>query len=239
MASRSPAPVLVAGSGRPLQQGDLFVTSGVARVVPASAPSENPSIAATGPSGTAPFETHRSALDEPLPPSGMPALDVVGGRVLVMVVSHDCQLDKELHHAARRLQKEGLSEVAAYAQAESDDTLDRNVTVSPVVELTELPLAGDPNFDTNVRAGRVVGYLPVPARAGLLPAEAVVDLGYRTTADRATLTQRLASLTDPARLQLRYALARMDSLRTPDLGAELEAAVGQRITSVDPPNSRR
>ena len=54
-----------------------------------------------------------------------------------------------------------------------------------------------------------------------------------------TLDQRLVSLTDPARIQLRYALARMDSLRTPDIGHELDLAIGQRITTVLYPNAKR
>ncbi len=40
-------------------------------------------------------------------------------------------------------------------------------------------------------------------------------------------------------LLLRYALARMDSLRTPDLGAELEAVVGKRIVSIERPTAKR
>ena len=67
----------------------------------------------------------------------------------------------------------------------------------------------------------------------------MVDHGHRTTVDRLTLTRRLASITDPARLQLRYALARMDSLRTPDLTAELEAALGKRVSRISRPTGKR
>jgi hypothetical protein len=224
------APVLVSNSGRPLQQGDVFVTSGMVR------------IAAGGdafvPPTWAEFETRRLAL-EPQKAS-LPALDAAGGRALVTVVSHDCQLDKELHHAARALMKADpdLSEDAAYDRAEDDDTLDRHVVVSPLIELAALPLAADPNTAGLLRAGRIVGYLPVPAQDPILPRDAVVDLSYRATVERNTLTDRLAALSDDARLALRYALARMDSLGTPDIGAELEAAIGLRIMQVIRPDAK-
>ena len=95
-----------------------------------------------------------------------------------------------------------------------------------MVGLHDLPLAVDPGTRGLLPAGRIVGYLPIPDSPELALPETVADLGHRTTVDRLTLTQRLTSLTDGARLRLRYALARMDSLRIPDVGAELEAALG-------------
>lgn len=158
-----------------------------------------------------------------------------------MVVSHDCHLDKELHLAARALRAVAatLTEADAYSRAEADGTLDRHVIVSPLIHLDDLPLTRDPNTRGLLRAGRIIGYLPVPASAGLALPETVADLSHRSTVDRLTLSRRLTSLTDAARLQLRYALARMDSLRTPDIGAELEAALDRRITGVDRPSARR
>lgn len=170
--------------------------------------------------------------------SRVPAQEVVAGTGLVMVVSHDCHLDKELHLAARALQRAEPERGAdwAYAAAETDDRLDRHVVVSPVVSPDAVPV-GDKRL---LLGGRVVGYLPVPASAEHgLTSPAVVDLGHRSTVDRLTLTWRLASITDPARLQLRYALARMDALRTPDLTSELEAAVGKRVASIDRPTGKR
>ena len=90
-----------------------------------------------------------------------------------------------------------------------------------------------------MRKGRLLGYYALEDNADLGLVNVVVDLGMRATVDRLTLDQRLVSLTDPARIQLRYALARMDSLRTPDIGHELDLALGQRITEVVRPDSVR
>ena len=95
-------------------------------------------------------------------------------------------------------------------------------------------MAGVPVDQGLLRAGRIVGYLPVPALvvngATLIP-EAVVDLNYRATLDRLAYTQRVTAVSEVARGQLRHALARLDVLRTPALEASLSAAVGQELRS--------
>lgn len=157
---------------------------------------------------------------------------------LVMVVSHDCHLDKELHLVARALLRANpdRDENWAYEKAEPDDTLDHVIVSQPDRQPDDVSV-GDTNM---LLAGRIVGFFPVPASPQHgLTSPAVVDLGHRTTVDRLTLTRRLASITDDARLMLRYALARMDSLRTPDLTAELEAAVGERVTGIERPTGKR
>lgn len=60
---------------------------------------------------------------------------------LVMVVSHDCHLDKELHLVARALLRANpdRDENWAYEKAEPDDTLDPHVIVSPIVNPTTSP----------------------------------------------------------------------------------------------------
>ena len=212
---------------RPLQQGDIFITSGVLRVVPASGD--------FAPKAWAAYDQTRNPLADPQPPIG--GLDSVGGRALVMVLSHDCQLDKEINIAARALMKadKSLSEDEAFAQAEADDELDRFVIVAPLVDAELLLAAREKNSLSDLKSGRTVGYFPLPDESSLGLSGVVVDLSYRTTVDRLTLTQRLVSLSDPARLQLRYALARMDSLRTPDLSSDLAGAVGQKIVDIHLP----
>lgn len=214
-------------STRPLQQGDIFITSGVVRLALASDPYAPPAWIDS--------DRIRNKLDAPTPFA--PGLDSVGGRALVMVLSHDCHLDKEINIAARALLKadRNLSENDAYAKAENDDTLDRFVIVSPLVDVDLLPVARNQNARTDLLAGRTVGYFPLPQEPSLNLDGVVVDLSYRATVDRLTLTRRLTSLTDPARLRLRYALARMDSLRTPDLNSNLQEAVGQKIIDVKLP----
>ncbi len=221
-------PLLVPASGRPLQQGDVFLTAGAV------------ALTHTGSDFTFGFPQQVRVVLAPAQ-GDAPGLDAVGTRCLVMVVSHDCQLDKELHLAARRLRKENseLTEEAAYARAEDDASLDRNVVVSPVVGLSSISAAGGTVDSSLLSAGRIVGYLPIPMQPPVMPQEAVVELTVRVTVDRLALSSRVASLTDDARIQLRYALARMDSLRIPDIGEELAAAVGSRIKAVHRPDAKR
>lgn len=214
-------------NGRPLQQGDIFTTSGIIRVTPP----ENE----FSPAAWAGYDTTRSSLAGPIARSE--GLDSIGGRALTMVLSHDCHLDKEINIAARALMKKDpkLSEAAAFEIAEGDDELDRYVIVSPIIDADQLLAARDQNSLSDLIAGRTIGYFPLPDSPSRNLEGVVVDLSYRTTVDRLTLVERLCSLTDPARLQLRYALARMDSLRTPDVGDNLVAAVGQRIVDIKLP----
>lgn len=216
---------------RPLQQGDIFFTSGVERIV---ASSENFAPLAW----TAYDETECVLADSK---QFMGGLKSIGGRAIVMVLSHDCQLDKEINIAARALMKKdkNLSEDEAFAESEKNDELDRFVLVSPIVDTALLFAARDENSLSDIQLGRAVGYYPLPDEPSLSLQGVVVDLSYRTTVDRLTLTNRLVSLSDPARLQLRYALARMDSLRTPDLSSDLTGAVGQKIVDIQLPKKGR
>ena len=217
-------------TGRPIQQGDLFITSGVTRTVLQGE--------AYTPQAWSSFSDDVGVVAAAA--GSMPGLAALGGRALVMVVSHDCHLDKEAHQRARTLVKEsGLSVDDAFRLAEDDDALDRHVIVSPVVPLDAVAAAGDRSNRALMRKGRLLGYYALEDNADLGLVNVVVDLGMRATVDRLTLDQRLVSLTDPARIQLRYALARMDSLRTPDIGHELDLALGQRITEVVRPDSVR
>ncbi len=213
---------------RPLQQGDIFITSGVVRLAPTSD--------SFAPPAWIDSDQIRNKLAEPTPLT--PGLDSVGGRALVMVLSHDCHLDKEINIAAQALLRAdpNLGENDAYAAVENDDTLDRFVIVSPLVDLDLLPVARNQNARVGLLSGRTVGYFPLPQAPSLNLDGVVVDLSYRATVDRLTLTRRLTSLTDPARLRLRYALARMDSLRTPDLNSDFQEAVGQKIIDVKLPS---
>jgi hypothetical protein len=124
----------------------------------------------------------------------------------------------------------GLDEDTAFVIAEADDTLDRHVIVSPVVMLDAVLDPDDTDNRALMRRGRLLGHLPLDDHEPLGIAGMVVDLGYRATVDRLSLDRRLVSLTDPARIRLRYALARMDSLRTPDIGHELDLALGTQPT---------
>jgi hypothetical protein len=85
-------------------------------------------------------------------------------------------------------------------------------------------------------AGRILGYLPVPASDDGLVPEAVVDLTYRCTLDRLDIA-RIACVSDEVRAQLRFALARLDSLRSPEIGFRIEEVIGKEIADVVIPKS--
>jgi hypothetical protein len=146
-----------------------------------------------------------------------------------MVLTHDCQLDKEWNQRVRELQKAGTALERAEAEASADATLDRTLVVSPLVDPSELR-----GGRGNLLAGRVVGYVPVPAHPEQLVDECVVDLTYQSTVDRLDVV-KVASISEAARKQLRYALIQLDALRTADLGFELEAVVGRTIQNVEIP----
>lgn len=168
----------------------------------------------------------------------VPALRIAAGRGLVMVCSHDCGLDKEFNAVVERLMEltgeNPLDEATAVAEAEARDDLDRSFTVSPLVHPDKVMVAGVPVDHGSLMGGHIVGYLPVPALiigGSVVIPESVVDLTYRATLDRLAYTQRITSVSEEVREQLRFALARLDVLRTPSLEIQLSAAVGQEIKS--------
>jgi hypothetical protein len=156
-------------------------------------------------------------------------LGIAAGIGLALVVTHDCQLDKEWNQRVRELQKDGVEADAAEREATADATLDRTLVVSPLVDPTELR-----GGRGNLLAGKVIGYLPVPSHPEQLVDECVADLTYQCTIDRLDVV-KVASISEAARKQLRYALIQLDALRTADLGFEIEAVVGRTIQKVEVP----
>ncbi|MGH9108312.1 MAG: hypothetical protein ACRDY3_02400 [Acidimicrobiales bacterium] len=156
-------------------------------------------------------------------------LTLAAGIGLAMVLTHDCQLDKGWNQRVRELERGGTSPERAEAEATADATLDRTLVVSPLVDPSDLR-----GGRGNVLAGRVIGYLPVPAHPDQLVDECVVDLTYQCTVDRLDVV-KVAAITEAARKQLRYALIQLDALRTADLGFQVEAVVGRTIQRVEVP----
>ena len=154
------------------------------------------------------------------------------GPALVMVTSHDCHFDKEWNQRRGALIADGADPDQASRVADADDSLDRTFTASPLLR------ADDVGRDRGMlMSGKILGYLPVPASPDTLVPEAVVDLTYRVTLDRLDIV-RVACVGIEARSQLRYSLARLDSLRAPSVGFDLEAVVGRHIERVTFPKKQ-
>ncbi len=201
-----------------LQQGDILL-AGVSRVVA----DDNFS-----PSKWDQLDAQAVLLNDAKP--GSNPLHVFAGFGLVMVTSHDCQLEKEWNRRRSELLAYGLAEEEAEAAADADTSLDRTFVGSPLIDPNDLTTVDR----GNLLGGRIVGYLPVPpSEDGTIP-ESVVDLTYRCTLDRFDVV-RVASLTSLARSQLRYALVRLDALRTPHLDLEVESVIGCRIEAATVP----
>ena len=149
------------------------------------------------------------------------------GPALVLTTSHDCHFDKEWNRRVRQLVKAGVEQQEAERQAEEDQTLDRAFMASPLVNPDDL--GGDRR---QLMAGKYLGYFPIPASEdGLIP-ETVADLTYRVTLDRLDVV-RIACISPAAQTILRYSLASLDALRSPKVGFDLEAVIGQRIERVE------
>jgi hypothetical protein len=200
-----------------LQQGDILLT-GVARIVGDDGYS---------PAQWEPLDTHDVYVDGVK--SDGSAVRFFAGFGLAMVTSHDCQLEKEWNRRRSELLAQGKSEEEAAAEAAADPTLDRTLVASPLVDLDDIAIDRG-----NLLAGHVVGYVPVPASPDGLVPECVVDLSYRCTLDRFDVV-RVVSVSGLARGQLRYALVRLDALRTPNLGFTVEDVIGRSIQRVDVP----
>lgn len=201
----------------PLQQGDIILAP-VARLQTDAVHS----------SKWDEFDAEQVSVDSP--DAELPDMVVHVGYGPVMVVTHDCHLDRELVAEATRLRARNrrLKLADARAQLEDDRELDRFIQVVPLVAPTSLT----PKW-AEISRGQVIGAFPVPAAPdrGLSDSK-VADLTYRSTVDRNLIVARYAVLSDEARSMLRFALARHDVFRTPEIGFALEAAVGKRIVRV-------
>jgi hypothetical protein len=201
-----------------LQQGDLLL-SGVSRVT-----ADN----SFSPSQWDQLDAQAVLLDGAKP--DRTPLRLFAGFGLVMVTSHDCQLEKEWNRRRSELLAGGHTEEEAEAAADADASLDRTVVASPLIDPDDLTTVDR----GNLLGGHIVGYVPVPpSEDGTIP-ECVVDLTYRCTLDRFDVV-RVGSLTPLARSQLRYALVRLDALRTPHLNFEVESVIGCRIEAATVP----
>jgi len=152
----------------------------------------------------------------------------------VMVLSHDCEIDKEFNEHVDRYLREHpeATEEEAISQFSGRSDLDRHVLVAPLLPYDE-EVAPAWKHEGIRQAGRI-GYVPVPPMAEYDGAEFFVHLARVSTVERQLLAPRykVASLSEAARSLLRFKLAEALASRNLSLVSKLEAAVGRTIADV-------
>jgi hypothetical protein len=150
----------------------------------------------------------------------------------VLVLSHDCEIDKEFNEEVDALVRDGMPEEEAMAHAAGNPELDRYILVSPLLPYDEQELAAA-RWDA-VRASQKIGYVPLPPIPACEDAEFFVHLSRICTVERRLLSPgyKAASLTEQARSLLRFKIAEALSSRNISVVSKLEAAIGHRITDV-------
>ena len=226
----SPVGQFYIGTEKPLQQGDILVGS-VTRVASEDLhTSRQWSVLDSASYQGMPAKTSFGG-------STYPALILVGGRELTMVTTHDCGLDKEFNVVLAQITKNnpGLEVDEVAKEIEQRDDLDRFFQVSPLIDPKTIFIGGKLLDQKNLMAGNIIGYLPVPEyrknNKVIIP-ECVVDLSYRSTVDRFSFERRLSSIGETARQSLRYALMKLDSLRTPSVVTQLNDIFGQSVVAI-------
>jgi len=144
----------------------------------------------------------------------------------VLVISHDCQLEKDFNERIGELLATGVPLDDAREQASSDPSLDPIAVVAPLQPYDAFPerrLAG-------IRSGDRIGYFPLDALPGD-GGDYVVDLGRLATLSVRLLPHagKVASLAPASVAELRYKLAEAYSICDLSVLAELEAMVGHTI----------
>lgn len=147
----------------------------------------------------------------------------------VMIVSHDCELEKDFNERVGELVSSGLGVDEARHDASADPTLDPLVVVAPLLPYSRLPA----HRHAGIRSAQRIGYLPLPPLPGAGASEYLVDLGRLATVDFLLLATKLASLSGAATSVLRYKLSEAYASRDLTVIRELEALVGETITAVE------
>lgn len=167
-----------------------------------------------------------------VPPEDREELAVVVESVVtpVLVLSHDCQLEKDFNERVRELMAGGMDVEEAQGIASSDPTLDPLAVVAALQPYEAFPA----HRHAGIRSGDRIGYFPVnnlPQDGG----DYAVDLGRLTTISVQLLPQagKIASLASTSVAELRYKLAEAYSIRDLSVLLELEGMVGQTIQRVE------
>ncbi len=166
--------------------------------------------------------------------AGAPPVAVRIAWTPVMVLSHDCEIDKEFNEQVDRHLRENptVTEEAAVAHFASRTDLDRHVLVTPLLPYDEAVV---PTWKhEGIRQSNRVGYIPLPPMPDYEGAELFVHLARISTVDRQLLAThyKVVSLSEPARSLVRFKLAEALASRNLSVVSKLEAAVGRHIVDV-------
>jgi hypothetical protein len=164
--------------------------------------------------------------------SSAPGVTIATSWTPVLVISHDCEIDKEFNEYVDALVRQGVPADEAEDRASGLPELDRYVLVAPLLPYEEQELAPD-RWDA-VRSGRKIGYFPLAPMPAYEDDEFFVHLSRISTIERRLLSSsnKVASVTDAARGLLRFKLAEVLSSRNLSVVSKLEKAIGRRITDV-------
>jgi hypothetical protein len=154
-----------------------------------------------------------------------PTLSVEVAWALAMVIPHGCAMEKEWNERVQELQRSGISEEEAEAEATADPSLDPTILIAPIKRYEGL----SERRQRSILSGDRLGEFPVPG-TNIIPA-GYVDLNA-VTALHFTLVpidQRIAMLSDLARAYLQRALALHFAWRHNSALTEIEDAIGRTI----------
>lgn len=148
----------------------------------------------------------------------------------VLVLSHDCELEKEFNERVAELVSGGMSEDAAIEEASADPTLDPFAVVAPLLPYS---MFAERQFE-GIRSGQRIGVVPIdqlPGDGG----DYVVDLFRLSVVSVWLLPQdrKVASMAPASVFELRYKLTEAYATRDLAVLTEIEALVGHTITGVD------
>ncbi len=165
--------------------------------------------------------------------AGVPAVAIEARWGAAMVLSHNCEIDKDFNEAVDRLvAEEGLDEEEVARQVSPDWELDRYIVVAPLLTYGEIAA----HKHAGIRSGQRIGYFPLVPIPGYGPADFAVHLSRVSTVERRLLRAglKIASLAPDSVKRLQYKIAEVFASRRLALLAELEAAVGREIVEVRP-----
>jgi hypothetical protein len=144
----------------------------------------------------------------------------------VLVLSHDCDLEKDFNERVRELLAAGRTEEEAVAEAEADPSLDPFASVAPLLPYSDAPV----RRHAGIQSGQRIGAFPIsnlPQDGG----DYFVDLGLVCTVSVELLPQagKIASLGAESVAELRFKLSESFALRDLAVLQELERLAGRTI----------